>query len=140
MGENDILYQHSEPGRRFSTVAALLVFVGFTAYAFAWSAPWWFLVIPVVGIIGLGWIVFVNPISGCRLDQQAFEYFSGNTRCNLAIADIANLRIIEWSDSPPSASVQMKDGTRHFVNAVCFGGADALRNGFVQAGIVSGRD
>lgn len=122
-------------GRRAITIVALLACACFLAFAITGGAPWWFYPPVVFATIGAAYMVALNPQSGLTLDERRLTVFSGSWRRSVDLVDLAGLRIVEWVDGPPSAEVNLMDGSSFAIPSVCLPKKAALVEAAKQYGI-----
>ena len=112
-------FRHTTRARRPATIFALAAATGFLAFGFLKGAPWWWHPPVLLAVLLAGYAVFLNPRSGIHLDARRFSVFSGSWTRSVALADLASVDIVDWSEGPPSATAYLKDGTSFAIPSMC---------------------
>lgn len=138
--QKNAIYAHTEHGRSLGSFFALVFSVGMTVFCFVRDAPWWMYPPVLIAMLGMGWMVIANPKSGCDLDDEQLNVYSGRWSETLQLSDIDCVRIINWSDGRPSASIEKTDGSKVFVHSTCLSSGLAFTEALQKAGVTVTQD
>ncbi len=112
-------YYHRAAGRRMATLIALAAATCFLVFAALYNAPWWFYPPVLLAFAPAAWAVLSNPQSGMRLNAQQLTFFSGSWSRSVGVTEVASISITDWSEGPPTATINLKDGSGFDVPLMC---------------------
>ena len=128
-------YQFEQRGRRpvvFLAAALSLIMIGVGIFH---GAPWFFLA-PVAAAALMTLIMLIsNSRSGLVLDQSALRLFKDDWEECFSLADIAQVRAIDFSDGQPSVWLDLKDRPPYRIPGYCFGSFQTLKAALEARGV-----
>lgn len=123
----EILFTHSQSGRRPLTMVAGLFCAGMVGVGLWQNAPW-FWWIPIGGAcLGIGWMLIANPRSGAELTSRTLRFHRDSWERSVALADIARVERHIWSEGPDEITLILQNGEALPIPSQC------INKGFVAA-------
>jgi hypothetical protein len=113
------LYIYHLSGRRRGTIFALGVGMAMLALGISHAAPWYFLAPVALSLAMALWLIIANPQSGSVLNTETLYFFYRNKKETLRIADIASMKVTDWSDGPDTVAITLKSGDIVHVPSMC---------------------
>jgi hypothetical protein len=113
------LYTYHLSGRRSAVVFALVFSVAMMAFAARYAAPWYFLVPVGLAAAMALWAIIANPQTGSILTPETLHLFNRSSKDVVHIADIASMKVTNWSDGPDTVAITLKSGEIVHVPSLC---------------------
>lgn len=117
-------YQYEENSRRPITVFAFMLSCAFLGIGISYSAPWYFLAPVLVSSAMALWMILANRVSGMQLVGSELLLYSGKWTQSITVSQIDAVRIKYWSESAPSVSLKLNDGSNVAIPGYCIGSAE----------------
>jgi hypothetical protein len=130
-----ILYSYREQTRRPFVIFAFVLNIVMLAVAFVYGAPWYFFIPLLICFAMLCWMVIVNRVSGAELNLKNLTVYSGTWHKSFEVRNIAGLRLQQWSESAPTVSITLLDGTYQKLPGQCVGSSQSLADAIAKIGI-----
>jgi hypothetical protein len=119
MNRADAIYSYHLSGRRPSTAFVLVFFILFL-FACVHLQVNWYLYVPCgAGALMAMWAIVANPQTGSWLSPESFYFYNGKTKSEIALADIAFMKVQNWTDGPDSVTFVLKDNKKVLVPSLC---------------------
>lgn len=129
------LYTYRENSRRPIVYGAFTLSVIMLGAAFFYGAMWYLLLPVGLAAIMSSWMLLFNRVSGAELSASELSLSANTWRKVIPVKDIAEVKIKTWSDSAPSLTLRMKDGTQETIPGYCVGMPTALADEISKLGI-----
>jgi hypothetical protein len=113
------LYTYHLSGRRPGMVFALVFSLAMLAFAARYAAPWYFLVPVGLAAAMALWAIIANPQTGSILTPETLHFFNRGSKETVCIAEIASMKVTNWSDGPDTVAITLKSGDVVYVPSLC---------------------
>jgi hypothetical protein len=113
------LYTYHLSGRRSGMVFALVFSVAMMAFAARYAAPWYFLIPVGLAAAMALWAIIANPQTGSILTAETLHLFNRSSKDVVHIADIASMKVTNWSDGPDTVTLTLRSGRVVYVPSLC---------------------
>ncbi len=133
-------FQYRRRGRsRAALLTVGLVWLVLLAAIVLLDAAWW--LVAIIGFFSLPaiWELISNPEAGLDLDDSTVRWFSGRREAQMALSEIAKLRLDTRLDFSVRATLVPHEGHKIRLPYECTPPHEALEQAFADRGIASER-
>ena len=81
------------------------------------------------------WRLLFNRVSGADLSTTELSLYANQWRKVIHVKDIAEVKIMTWSDGAPSLALRMKDGALETIPGYCIGTPMAFADEAAKLGL-----
>jgi hypothetical protein len=113
------LYAYRLSGRRAGTIFAFGASIAMMAFAARYAAPWYFLVPVGLAAAMALWAIIANPQTGSILTAETLHFFNRGSKETVRIADVASMKVTNWSDGPDTVALTLTSGRVIHVPSLC---------------------
>lgn len=111
----EMLYSHSQSGRRPQAFVAPLLCVGMAGFGLWNGLPWFLLPIMFGACLGASWPLIANPQSGAVLTRETLRFFHGKKDQIIRLTDIASVKRRSYSESSDDVTLTLRSGQKVYV-------------------------
>ncbi len=116
---NDPLYTYHLSGRRPGTLFGLIACVAMLTFGLYHNAPWYFLAPAVLATGMMVLAILFNPQTGSQLTAETLQFYNRGATDTIKTADIANMKVRNWTDGPDTVELTLKSGRAVYVPSLC---------------------
>ena len=114
-----ILYKYHLSGRRPGTLFGLCASAAMLTFGIYYNAPWYFL-LPASLCAGMMLLaILFNPKTGSVLTAEKLQFHNRSAKDTVLIADIASIKVRNWTDGPDTVELTLKSGRAIHVPSLC---------------------
>lgn len=113
------LYTYRLSGRRPATFFAFFVSLALLVAVASYALPWYFYVPLALSVAMSLWAIIADPQTGSELSAETLHFFNRHHKDTIRIADIASMKVTNWTDGPDTVALTLKSGRVVHIPSMC---------------------